>query len=150
MTTGMGWCLVSHRVSDCSKSGKIASKFLGASQKIFDLVVWVIEVIKTFSNLFMFFTKRFHTHKKYKNHKKHKKHQTQTSDFYLLKVFARTKNCSPGCFLHTFICFVSLFSFLIIFVFAYFCFNSLFLLVVLCLLIFVLLVCFDLQVFLWA
>ena len=46
-------------VFDCSGSAKICKKIFGGG----NLVVWVNEVIKTILDLFIFFTRKFHTHK---------------------------------------------------------------------------------------
>ena len=127
VTDGVAWRPVSHGVSlkgvfDCLVSAKIAKKFFWGS----NLVVWVNETIKTILSPFIFFTKKFHAHKRHKKLKKHKKHQTQTSAFF------PQKNAAFVFCLFIFVLLVC------------FCFVSLFLLVVFCLLIFVLLACFCL------
>ena len=80
VTDGVTWRPVSHGVSlkgvfDSLVSAKIAKKFFWGSNS----VAWVTETIKTILSPFIFFTKKFHSHKR---HKKLKKHQTQRSAFF--------------------------------------------------------------------
>ena len=116
VTNGVTWLPVSQGgspkgVFHCSKSAKITKKFFffwggggGGKKNSFDLVVWVNEVIKTISNLFiLFFTKRFHRHKNRKRGQKAQK-APNTS-----KRFSFPKSCCLCCFLFASFCFVSLF-----------------------------------------